>query len=120
MNIPVPPRGYWAKKQAGQAVEITPLPESNGKSAILGSKSVSSSDTQKLLPNEELSFLDEIERSNVVAVSWNLHVNNDGHKLHPVLLKHIRTVTAVIFSRNHTASTRNTRSDDYNISLMQD
>lgn len=88
LNIPVPPRGYWAKKQAGQAVEITPLPESNGKSAILGSKSVSSSDTQKLPPNEELSFLDEIERSTVVAVSWNLHVNNDGHKLHPMLLKH--------------------------------
>lgn len=31
LNIPVPPRGYWAKKQAGQAVEIIPLPESNGK-----------------------------------------------------------------------------------------
>lgn len=26
MNIPVPPRGYWAKKEAGQKVAQTPLP----------------------------------------------------------------------------------------------
>ena len=26
MNIPVPPRGYWAKKEAGQEVAQTPLP----------------------------------------------------------------------------------------------
>ena len=25
-NVPVPPRGYWAKLDAGQPVERTPLP----------------------------------------------------------------------------------------------
>lgn len=31
-NIPVPPRGYWAKKQAGRKVKEIALPESNAKS----------------------------------------------------------------------------------------
>lgn len=89
LNVPVPPRGYWAKKQAGQAVEITPLPESNGKSVILGRINTDSTATQESpLPDDGLSFLSEEELTNVISVSWNLHINNDGHKLHPVLLKH--------------------------------
>lgn len=27
LNIPVPPRGYWARKQAGQTLPVTPLPK---------------------------------------------------------------------------------------------
>ena len=95
LNIPVPPRGYWAKKQAGQAVEITPLPEANGKTVILGNKNTDSPDAQELpVPDDGLSFLDKAERTSVIAASWNLHVNNDGHKLHPVLLRHRSSFTA--------------------------
>ena len=89
LNVPVPPRGYWAKKQAGQAVEITLLPESNGKTVILGNKNTEAPNVQELsAPDDELSFLDEVERAGVIAASWNLYISNDGHKLHPVLLKH--------------------------------
>ena len=89
LNVPVPPRGYWAKKQAGQAVETTPLPESNGKTVILGIKNADAPNVQDLsVPDDGLSFLDEVERASVIAASWNLHISNDGHKLHPVLLKH--------------------------------
>ena len=89
LNVPVPPRGYWAKKQAGQAVETTPLPESNGKTVILGIKNTDTQNVQDLsVPDDGLSFLDEVERASVIAASWNLHISNDGHKLHPVLLKH--------------------------------
>lgn len=89
LNVPVPPRGYWAKNQSGQAVEITPLPKANGKAVILGNKNADLSDTQELpVPDDGLSFLDEEERASVIAASWNLRVKDDGHKLHPVLLKH--------------------------------
>jgi hypothetical protein len=34
MDIPVPPRGYWAKKRAGQKVQKTPLPKTDKRSTI--------------------------------------------------------------------------------------
>lgn len=34
MDIPVPPRGYWAKKRAGQKVKQTPLPQTDKRSTI--------------------------------------------------------------------------------------
>ncbi len=33
MNIPVPPRGYWARKSAGQRVQQPPLPQLDARSA---------------------------------------------------------------------------------------
>lgn len=36
MEIPTPPVGYWAKKQAGKEVEIPPLPPSGGFTMKLG------------------------------------------------------------------------------------
>ena len=34
MDIPVPPRGYWAKLRAGQKVEKTPLPETDKRTSV--------------------------------------------------------------------------------------
>lgn len=39
MEIPTPPVGYWAKKQAGQEVMIPPLPPSTGRCMKLGLRS---------------------------------------------------------------------------------
>ena len=36
MEIPTPPVGYWAKKQAGQAVTVSPLPPTSGGTMKLG------------------------------------------------------------------------------------
>ena len=36
MEIPTPPVGYWAKKQAGQAVTVSPLPPTSGCTMKLG------------------------------------------------------------------------------------
>lgn len=36
MEIPTPPIGYWAKKQAGQAVTVSPLPPTSGGTMKLG------------------------------------------------------------------------------------
>lgn len=89
LDIPVPPRGYWAKKQAGQFVEITPLPESNRKTIINGQKRITESGPQSIpVADETLAFLDPDERGQVIETAWNLRVINDGHKLHPILLKH--------------------------------
>lgn len=95
LDIPVPPRGYWAKKQAGQFVEITPLPESNRKTIINGQKRITESEPQSIpVADETLAFLDPDERGQVIETAWNLRVINDGHKLHPILLKHKSAFTA--------------------------
>ena len=36
MEIPTPPVGYWAKKQAGQVVLVSPLPPTSGSTMKLG------------------------------------------------------------------------------------
>ena len=47
MEIPTPPVGYWAKKQAGQEVAIPPLPPSTGRCMKFGLRS----HKQKVLPS---------------------------------------------------------------------
>ena len=34
MDIPVPPRGYWAKKRAGQKVKKEPLPKTDKRTTV--------------------------------------------------------------------------------------
>lgn len=91
LEIPVPPRGYWTKKQAGQPVEIIPLPESSGQKVIYGKK-VSPESNTKIESGalECLAFLEEGDRCKVITTALNLRVIDDGHKLHSVLTAHKR------------------------------
>ncbi len=38
LNVPAPPRGYWAKLCAGQKLKKTPLPAANGAKEIIGTR----------------------------------------------------------------------------------
>lgn len=86
LNIPVPPRGYWAKKQAGQKVEITPLPQENRKDTIIGTKK-EPSDIEKNV-NINLDFLDDTTRSLLLKTASELKIQGDAKKLHRVLAQH--------------------------------
>ena len=56
LNVPVPPRGYWAKIQAGQTVAKVPLPEASGKTALVGRKP-ESRPSEMRIQQEEASSL---------------------------------------------------------------
>lgn len=88
LNIPVPPRGYWAKKAAGQPVEQEPLPEHTGKTAVFGRKVENDKKEPAPQLDETLGFLDEEERLRVIKTALQLQVNPTKRKLHPVLTKH--------------------------------
>lgn len=88
LNVPVPPRGYWAKKAAGQTVAQEPLPVHTGKKAVLGTKVVSKKNDPVLPQDETLGFLGEDERIRVIKTALQLQVNPGKRKLHPVLMQH--------------------------------
>lgn len=95
LDVPVPLRGYWAKKDAGQPVEITPLPEHIGATTMLGRKvPTASEDSQETSQdNDFLGFLGEEERFRVVRTALLLRVDPAKRKLHPVLEKHKTSCT---------------------------
>lgn len=94
LNVPVPPRGYWAKKAAGQPVEQEPLPEHTGKTAVFGrntkeDKKAEGNQKEPALPlDKTLGFLDEEERLRVIKTALQLRVDPGKRKLHPVLMQH--------------------------------
>lgn len=96
LNVPVPPRGYWAKIQAGQTVAKEPLPEASGKTALVGRKPESRPSELRIQQEEASSFdfLSEAERTRLIETALELHVDPDLKKLHPVLQKHKAAFTA--------------------------
>ncbi len=88
LNVPVPPRGYWAKKAAGQPVEQEPLPEHTDKTAVFGRKTEDDKKKSPLTLDETLSFLEEEERLRVIKTALQLRVDLGKRKLHPVLMQH--------------------------------
>ena len=102
LNVPVPPRGYWAKIQAGQIVSKEPLPESSGKTAFSGRRMENKSDNQtttQTVNASSLDFLPEEERIRLIETALELYVDPDCKKLHPVLQKHKAAFNA--WSKQH-------------------
>jgi hypothetical protein len=95
LNIPVPPRGYWAKVKAGKATKKIPLPESNGNNTFIGSRT----HTNPLAANktkEPLAFLPEEERQQVIAASMSIALAPENARLH----KKITAYKAVVADWN--------------------
>lgn len=87
MNIPVPPRGYWAKIKAGKTVERTPLPPTDGDTQKSGLKTYE--DTPAVAVSQEiLTFLSDEDRRRVLVASGQICVADDRQKLHPKLIAH--------------------------------
>jgi len=85
--IPVPPRGYWAMKNAGQPVKQIPLPEYDGPMQKTGSKSFDDSES-KSDSDDALSFLSEDERIRLIIAAQQITILDDKCKLHSKLNSH--------------------------------
>ena len=102
LNVPVPPRGYWAKVQAGQNVNKEPLPPDSDKVALSGRRTDSKSSEVKssqIVQSDTLGFLSEDERGRVVDIALNLKVDPNLKKLHPTLQMHKAAFSA--WSKQH-------------------
>ena len=88
LDVPVPPRGYWAKKEAGEPVEKPPLPDTTGATTKLGNRTTTSADKASTDIDESLGFLPDDERFSVAKCALKLSVDPKKRKLHTVLIKH--------------------------------
>lgn len=80
LNVPVPPRGYWAKLKSGIKEEKPPLPPTTGVSSIEGSKTFECVQVES--PTTQLKFLSDDERRNVLIAAQELQITPEGISLH--------------------------------------
>ena len=80
LDIPTPPPGYWAKLRAGKEVSIPPLPKSDRRDVITGSR------TQKIhtpSTEEQIQHLSEEDRTAVMAVASQIVMVDEQEKMNP-------------------------------------
>jgi hypothetical protein len=82
LHVPVPPRGYWAKRYAGYEVKQEPLPTYEGPEVIIRQ--------QRYLPalpkkDERLTFLEERERTRILQICDHLAVKATLRNAHSLV-----------------------------------
>jgi len=72
LNVPVPPRGYWAKVKANKPVKKIPLPEGKGRIKVLGVRT--DTELTPKIEKEALAFLTEEERNMIFEISRQIQL----------------------------------------------
>lgn len=81
LNVPVPPRGYWAKLRAGEKLKKTPLPATKGVTEIIGARTfegVKVSDAS----SQPLAFMTESERQKILLAAKQIKMPAENAQLH--------------------------------------
>ncbi|WP_088224649.1 hypothetical protein [Desulfosporosinus sp. FKB] len=81
LNVPVPPRGYWARIRAGEKIKKPPLPAAKGISEKTGLKTFEGTKVPTA-PKQTLSFLTEDERQKVLLEADQIQLPDENAKLH--------------------------------------
>lgn len=83
MDIPVPPRGYWAKKRAGQKVEKEPLPKTDKRTTVTRYSSI---ERKPPAPEPELmGILSEEEYQTLYSVAESIEMLPEGSRYHKTI-----------------------------------
>ena len=87
LQVPVPPRGYWAKLSAGQSVAREPLPPYNGPKRIrrMSPPSDLPRPTAPVTAKERLAFLPEQELAKFLDRCDNVRVSDRLTNPHPLI-----------------------------------
>lgn len=91
LNVPVPPRGYWAKIRAGKKVTKPELPPSNGPATKTGIKTGSVCN-EKPPQESPLYFLSEDEKQLVLSAAQEISMPDDGERLHKKIIAYKKTI----------------------------
>jgi hypothetical protein len=99
MNIPVPPRGYWAKVRAGQNPKKQSLPATKGMIQKTGART-QTEESMEFLSDEALNFLEDENRQIVLAAAQQMKVAAEDTTLH----KKIREYKSIVkeWNKNNT------------------
>lgn len=79
LDIPVPPRGYWARLRGGEKIKKPPLPAKEGVNQIIGHKTFKEA---KVVLEQTLAFLSEHEQQEVLLASEQIQLSDEKEKLH--------------------------------------
>ena len=90
LDIPKPPKGYWAKLRAGKPVTVKPLSKTNKAVQKTGVRTGRSENEGKR--REPLVFLTSKDRSVVLAVASQILLPNDGDRMHPEVIAYRKDV----------------------------
>lgn len=81
LNVPVPPRGYWARIRAGEKIKKPPLPASKGITEKTGLKSFVGV-KEPTAQQQTLAFFTEDERQKVLLAAEQIQISDENTKLH--------------------------------------
>ncbi len=98
LDIPIPPAGYWAKLRAGKQVAKPPLSESNHFTKRTGVRTAPEHEPQT--DREKLAFLEEEERTVVLAIAEQIVIPDENTKMHPTIIAHRKAVAEWRKKRN--------------------
>lgn len=98
LNVPVPPRGYWAKIRAGVNLEKAPLPATNGAKEIIGSRTFDGVKGTFLI-SQLLAFLTESERQKVLLVAQKIQMSDENTKPHKKIIAYKSIIKE--WNKNH-------------------
>jgi hypothetical protein len=100
LKIPTPPAGYWAKLRAGKPVSVIPLPESDKASKKTGIQTgvTRQQDAEK----DTLTFLNEEDRSVILAVASQILLPNEKARMHSKIIAHHKAI--VEWKKQHKSS----------------
>lgn len=81
LQIPVPPRGYWAKLRAGEKLPKPPLPAVKGITQKTGSRTFTGVKKAED-PSQVLAFLDETDRERVLMAAQQIQMSSENATPH--------------------------------------
>lgn len=90
LDIPTPPKGYWAKLHARKSVVVIPLPKSNKAVQKLGIRTGMTYQTE--VEKETLAFLSDEDRSIILAVASQILFPDEEARMHPKIISHRKTI----------------------------
>lgn len=88
MNIPVPPRGYWARLRSGEKMKKTPLPAHKGPNAINGNRSENQFEKDENGKKVPLAFLDDAERQKILEACSSIEIKEQLRSPHSLIVEH--------------------------------
>lgn len=80
LNVPVPPRGYWAKLRAGAKLKKPPLPATKGATEIIGARTFEG--VKFDASSQPLAFMTESERQKVLLAVEQIKMPAENAQLH--------------------------------------
>jgi hypothetical protein len=72
LNIPVPPRGYWAKAKANKPVKKTALPKESKLTEVIGMRT--DAEPIQRIEQDTLAFLDDEERNVIIEIARQIQL----------------------------------------------